>query len=581
MIGLGAMGSRIATRLVQLGHEVIVWNRSPEKVAALAAVGALPVTTPAEAARRAEMLITMVTHPAALQAVADGPNGIAAGARSSVAVIDMSTVGPAAVSHLASTLPAGVGLLDAPVLGSRAEAETGSLTIFVGGPTALVEWATPVLSALGAVVHMGALGTGAAAKLVANATLLGTLGCLGEAIELARGLALSREAAYRVLAATPLAAQAERRREALETGAYSPRFPLALARKDAGLIRDAAKSAGVDLRLLNAAETWLAEAEEAGLGERDYSAVLARIVQDGAPHAIRGETSDLSRPPLSGRGVAEWDALIVDLDGVVWRGDEPIEGSSDAVAALRANGIRVLFATNDPGRTREALASRLTQIGIPSTPADVVTSSRATAGVVASLEDLAGRRALVVGPHVLREEMTARGFELVSPDKARHAQVVVVGGHEGFDYDELRGATAAIRNGARLFATGRDAVVPTADGLQPATGAILAAVETAGGVSAVVVGKPEPIMFDISRRVLAGCNRIGVVGDHLIADVAGAKRAGMDAILVLTGATDRDDLEQSAVLPDLVVESLASLPEAMKARFATARSEPCSVYPGY
>jgi 4-nitrophenyl phosphatase len=140
---------------------------------------------------------------------------------------------------------------------------------------------------------------------------------------------------------------------------------------------------------------------------------------------------------------------------------------------------------------------------------------------------------------------------------------VVVGGHEGFDYRELSAATVAIRNGARLFATGRDAIFPTPAGPKPGTGSILAAAEIAGGASAVVVGKPEPMMFEIAREALTGCDRIAVVGDHLIADIEGAKRAGIAAVLVLTGTTSRADLEQALIPPDLVLESLATLPEVI------------------
>jgi 3-hydroxyisobutyrate dehydrogenase/2-hydroxy-3-oxopropionate reductase len=170
------------------------------------------------------------------------------------------------------------GLLDAPVLGSRSEAEAGTLTVFVGGPEELVARWTPLLSVLGSPLHVGPLGSGAAAKLVANTTLVGTIGVLGEALGLAEGLGLPREKAFEVLAATPLAAQAERRRESVESGEYPPRFALYLARKDAELVVEAAREAGVDLRLTEAARSWLAEAEEAGLGDRDYSAVLARIL---------------------------------------------------------------------------------------------------------------------------------------------------------------------------------------------------------------------------------------------------------------------------------------------------------------
>ncbi|MGH3113733.1 MAG: NAD(P)-dependent oxidoreductase, partial [Gaiellaceae bacterium] len=225
-----------------------------------------------------EAVVTTVSDPAALEAVSEGPSGIAAGAGASATVIEMSTVGPAAVARLASVLGPGTGLLDAPVLGSVSEAESGSLRIFVGGPAELVERWTPLLSELGAPLHVGPLGAGAAAKLVANTTLFGTLGVLGEALALADGLGLSREAAFDVLAETPLAAQAERRRAAIESGEFPARFSLALARKDADLIAAAADAAGVDLRLADAARAWLADAEADGLGDRDYSAVLERIL---------------------------------------------------------------------------------------------------------------------------------------------------------------------------------------------------------------------------------------------------------------------------------------------------------------
>ena len=130
--GLGAMGSRLAARLVAAGHEVTVWNRSAGKAEPLAELGAIPAATPAQAASRAELLITMVADPAALQAVTEGPDGVVAGASASLTVVEMSTVGPAAVARLASALPPATGLLDAPVLGSLDEAESGSLVIFAG-----------------------------------------------------------------------------------------------------------------------------------------------------------------------------------------------------------------------------------------------------------------------------------------------------------------------------------------------------------------------------------------------------------------------------------------------------------------
>jgi 3-hydroxyisobutyrate dehydrogenase/2-hydroxy-3-oxopropionate reductase len=279
VVGLGAMGAPIAGRLLDAGHEVVVWNRSPEKAKKLVDRGAPLAENPRDAAQRAEAVIIMVADPRALRDVTEGPDGIAAGVDDPTTVIQMSTVGPDAVMRLTSSLPEGTPLLDSPVLGSIGEAETGSLKVFVSGEASLVERWTPLLSELGEPIHVGPLGAGSAAKLVANSTLFGVLGVLGEALALAEALGLRREVAYEVLSGTPVGAQVERRRPAIDSGDYPPRFTLSLAVKDADLVLAAAEAKGLDLRLAKAARAWLADAEKAGWGERDYAAVLARIIE--------------------------------------------------------------------------------------------------------------------------------------------------------------------------------------------------------------------------------------------------------------------------------------------------------------
>ena len=281
VVGLGGMGSRMAGRLLEAGHHVVVWNRTPERSDPLVGRGAERAASPVEAADRAEAVITMVADPSALVAVTEGPDGIAASERS-VTLIEMSTVGPAAIARLASAMPERIRIIDAPVQGSLGEAESGSLRIWLGGEDAEVERWLPLLSALGSPLHVGGLGAGASVKLVANSTLLGVLGILGEALALAEGLGLDRETALEVLKATPLADQVERRRPALEGGVDPPRFTLSLARKDADLIQQAAAERGVDLRLAPAARAWFEEAEESGLGDRDYSSVLLWILRRAA-----------------------------------------------------------------------------------------------------------------------------------------------------------------------------------------------------------------------------------------------------------------------------------------------------------
>lgn len=275
VIGLGGMGSRIARRLLDAGHEVVAWNRSPEKAKPLTELGAVAAESPADATRRAEAVIVMVANPDALRAVTEGPEGIAAAAEGTT-VIQMSTVSPSAVAWLDSMAPE---LLDAPALGSLTEVESGTLKIFAGGPDELVERWTPLLSALGSVIRVGPVGAGTSAKLVANSTLLGVLAVLGEALALAKGLGLSQEVAFEVLAATPVAAQAERRREAVESGEFPLRFSLSLALKDAELIREAAEASGSELKVAAAARDWFAEATDASWRDRDYSAILAWILR--------------------------------------------------------------------------------------------------------------------------------------------------------------------------------------------------------------------------------------------------------------------------------------------------------------
>jgi 3-hydroxyisobutyrate dehydrogenase len=286
VIGLGAMGAPIARRLLGTGCRIAVWNRSPQRTVPLREAGAAVGASPADAVRGADAVIVMVTGPQALLTVSEGERGIAAGIGPAAVVVQMSTVSPSSVTRLAKALPTGTGLLDAPVLGSVAEAASGGLRILVGGPHALLERCSPLLEQLGSPLHVGELGAGTAAKLVANNALFGVLGVLGESLALGGALGLSWESLHEVLGVTPLAGQAARRRGAIEADDYPARFALALARKDAGLVAEAAGDNGLSLGLTSAARDWLADAERAGRAGQDYSAVLAHILQ-AAPKGSR------------------------------------------------------------------------------------------------------------------------------------------------------------------------------------------------------------------------------------------------------------------------------------------------------
>lgn len=549
VVGLGAMGGRVAKRLCNAGHDVIVWNRSREKLLEVVALGATAVRTPRDSALMSEMVITMVSDPHALRAVTEGDDGLVAGARAGLIVLEMSTVGRPAIHRLSSALPSGVGLVDAPVLGSVTAAETGKLTIFAGGPDALVDRVEPLLSELGTVLHAGPLGAGAASKLIANAALFGTLAVLGEALAMAEAMGLDRRTAATVLASTPLAEQVERRLPSINSKSYPCRFALSLAAKDANLITTEAVSTGAAIPVLAAAGNWMAMADREGRSEQDYTAVLATILGQ----------SDSSDPAVftAEEEAGGFDGLIVDLDGVVWLGDEPIAGAVAALTALRESGFRIVFLTNDPEQGREDQARRLNGIGVQAEPSDVFTAGTVTAAYLAK-QHLDGARALVIGSAALKRDVCEAGLKLVTATRPKDAAIVVVGGHNSFGLTDLRAATAAVCAGAAFYATGRDPFVPTAGGRDPGTGAIVAAIETATGVTATLTGKPEPHVFAMASARLEGCKRIAVVGDSLVADIVGAKQVGLYSILVLSGATRQEDLIHATTRPDRVFSSLAA-----------------------
>jgi 3-hydroxyisobutyrate dehydrogenase-like beta-hydroxyacid dehydrogenase len=275
--GLGQMGARMAGWLLEAGHDVTVWNRTPGKADPLVERGASRAESPAAAATGAEAVITMLATPEAAEEVLFGDRGAVSAMERGATLIEMSTIGPDAARAIASRLPESAGMLDAPVLGSTSEAEQGRLKVFVGGPEYLCARWFPVLEAFGAPRRIGELGAGAAMKLVANSTLMVLMSGLGEALALADGLGLDQGAVLDVLSDSPIGVTAKSKRARLETGAYPPNFKLSLASKDAGLVVEQGERSAIDLPLARAARTWMERADAAGFGDLDYSAVIARI----------------------------------------------------------------------------------------------------------------------------------------------------------------------------------------------------------------------------------------------------------------------------------------------------------------
>src|SRR3954452_10024313 len=253
-----------------------------------------------------------------------------------------------------------------------------------------------------------------------------------------------------------------------------------------------------------------------------------------------------------------YEQVILDLDGCVWIGDEPVEGSVPAVEALRQAGKRVAFATNNSWHAGEEQVTKLWGIGIQASLADVVTVGGALPHLLA--ETRSGRTAFVIGRRSLCKHVADAELKVLNgTDLASRVDVVVVGGTDDVDYDDLRNATLALRRGADLLATARDPTLPMPAAFWPGTGRILAAVETASERKATVVGKPEPQLFYTALDRL-GEGRTLVVGDRRDSDVAAAAKAGLDAALVLTGGTTREEADAAKdPKPVAVADSLAKL----------------------
>jgi 3-hydroxyisobutyrate dehydrogenase-like beta-hydroxyacid dehydrogenase len=273
-LGLGRMGSHMGGRLIDAGHDLVVWNRSKEKAEPLAERGARVAATPREAAEGAEVVITMVADDAALRDVVLGTDGVAEGMKAGAVLVDMSTVGPAALRELRDALREGVDLVDAPVLGSVPQAESGELKIFVGSAEGLFERLRPILEAMGAPRRVGELGAGASLKLVVNSTLGAVMAAVGEALALARALGVDEEAALETLEGSYVGGVVKSKRHLIEGQEGEVHFALRLAAKDLRLVTEAAERAGIRLQAAEAIRRIFEEAVEVGLGDADYGAVI-------------------------------------------------------------------------------------------------------------------------------------------------------------------------------------------------------------------------------------------------------------------------------------------------------------------
>ncbi len=254
-----------------------------------------------------------------------------------------------------------------------------------------------------------------------------------------------------------------------------------------------------------------------------------------------------------------FDHFIIDLDGVVYIGDKPTQGAIETLETLRTLGKTIIYLTNDPRGSSRDYSEKLNKMSIPAIPQDIITSGMAIAHYIKQHYQLNHKKAFVVGSRALKEEIEETGLKLAQGEEAKRADFVIVGGHEGFNYEEMKIATLAVKNGAHFFATNRDPVFPTPEGLVPATGAILASIEYATGKRAIISGKPEVIMFEVAKKFLSSHERVAIIGDRLDTDILGGKRAGITTIFALSGSTDRDVLSNSDITPDYIIDDLRDL----------------------
>jgi 4-nitrophenyl phosphatase len=256
------------------------------------------------------------------------------------------------------------------------------------------------------------------------------------------------------------------------------------------------------------------------------------------------------------RSLHDIEGVVCDLDGVVYRGSSALPGAVEAIARMQAQGIKVLFCTNNSRATLAQYAAKLEGMGIE-VPRELILTSAIVLGEVLRARSPRPKSAFVIGGDGVREGVQNAGVEVSDHDEV---DVVAIGWDPGFTYDHLRRATFALHRGAALIATNADATFPAEEGrLLPGAGPIVAAVEVAGGVKAEVLGKPHRSMMEAAAARLAPATRIAVIGDRAETDLAGGHAMGWRTILVLSGVTSAQQAQSLEPPPDVIVESLAEL----------------------
>lgn len=255
---------------------------------------------------------------------------------------------------------------------------------------------------------------------------------------------------------------------------------------------------------------------------------------------------------------------LIDMDGVIYRGNTLIPGADRFIRYLRTNNIPFLFMTNNSQRTRRDVVTKLQRLGIDVEEEHVFTCAMATARFPARQKP--NGTAFVIGEGGLLNALHTNGYSVVDKDP----DYVVVGEGRTLNFEMFEAALGMILGGAKLVATNLDPSCPTQNGTRPGCGAVVAMLEAASGVKAFSVGKPSPVMLRAARKELdLTTEQTIVIGDTMETDILGAVQLGFKSILVLSGGTQREDLVRYAYRPDLVVGSIADVdPDKLRRDFA-------------
>ena len=267
------------------------------------------------------------------------------------------------------------------------------------------------------------------------------------------------------------------------------------------------------------------------------------------------------------------NALIIDMDGVLWHGTQPMPGLTDFFQTLDDLQIPFILATNNASLTPEQYVTKLAKMSVTITKKQILTSGTATALYLSKQVNPTETRVFVVGEDGATQPLIDHGFTLTglyevnndSDASKKGADIVVCGKDETLTWDKLATATLNIRAGAKFIGTNADTTLPTEHGITHGNGAILAALEVATGVSPTIIGKPEPIIYQQALALLGvDPDKTVAIGDRLETDILGAVRTGIRSIMVLTGISTEADLKESAYQPTWVMPDIRAITKALR-----------------